>query len=117
MKKILFAETSEITDTNFLIKKIDGMSVGAIKLNDEYKLVLNVCPHAHAEICRGKISNLLTSDISDKTVKYEKDEQVLICPWHRWEFNLKTGKSILNEKLKIRIFDYSIESDNLYLIK
>ena len=67
MKKILFAETSEITDTNFLIKKIDGMSVGAIKLNDEYKLVLNVCPHAHAEICRGKISNLFLEYIAHKT--------------------------------------------------
>lgn len=111
-----FGKTNEISTDKFVIKFIDGMSVGAIKVNNDYKVILNICPHAAAEICKGFVRNLIFSDTVGE-ISITEDTKTLVCPWHRWEFDLNTGKSIVDTKLKIRIFENFVENENLYFKK
>lgn len=113
---LFFGKTQELSSDKFVIKNIDGMSVGAIKINNTYKVILNVCPHAAAEICKGFVRNLIFSDEVGQ-ISITEDTKTLVCPWHRWEFDLNTGKSIVDSKLKVRIFENFVENENLYFKK
>jgi nitrite reductase/ring-hydroxylating ferredoxin subunit len=115
-KILYFGKIKELSSDKFVIKNIDGINVGAAKINNNYKVILNVCPHAAAEVCKGIIRDLIFSNTVGEFLINENN-QTLVCPWHRWEFDLNTGKSVVKSKLKIRIFETFVENENLYFKK
>ena len=45
---------------------------------------MNRCPHEGAALCRGRLVGLMAAD---------RPGELLRCPWHGWEFDLRTGQS------------------------
>jgi hypothetical protein len=42
----------------------------------------------------------------------EREGEILKCPWHGWEFDLKTGGSIFNpHKMRVKSYEVSVESE------
>lgn len=112
-KEIYFCDLNELIKDKFIIKNIEGRSLGATLVNNEYKVILNICPHEGAELCKGVIKNTITSDkVGEFTLNPKK--KLIVCPWHRWEFDLTTGKSLLNIPEKIIMFETFIKKNKLY---
>ena len=38
---------------------------------------------------------------------------VVRCPWHKWEFDIETGRCLVDEKLRVRRYDIRIEGDEI----
>ena len=111
--KTYFGLLDEINENKFTIKTINGKSFGATYINNEYKVILNVCPHEGAEICKGVINSLIhSSEVG--SFDLDSDKKVVVCPWHRWEFDLLTGKSLTNTGKKIAVFETLVEDNILY---
>jgi nitrite reductase/ring-hydroxylating ferredoxin subunit len=36
--------------------------------------------------------------------------EILACPWHHWEFDIRTGKTIFESRQKVRSYEVSVES-------
>ena len=54
----------------------------------------NRCPHQGGPLGEGSIEN-----------------GMLRCPWHGWEFDIKTGKSIFNpNKVRVACYDVEVEA-------
>jgi nitrite reductase/ring-hydroxylating ferredoxin subunit len=77
------------------IIQIGKKSIGVFNIADEYFALLNVCPHQMAPLCEGRICGYSPpSDVGE--FKWEREGEIIRCPWHGWEFDIKTGKSIFN---------------------
>lgn len=111
MNKYYFADLQEIPENNFLIREINGISMGAICINGEYHVVLNYCPHEGAEICKGTVSGTsLACEVGQK-LSYDLDGQVLTCPWHGWEFEITSGKGLFPSKKQMKVKKIRCESE------
>ncbi|MEM1282759.1 MAG: Rieske 2Fe-2S domain-containing protein [Chlamydiota bacterium] len=98
-------------DTEILAKVSDvplGRSI-SVMTSDEREIALfnvegtiyaleNQCPHAGGPLAEG--------DVKDG---------IVTCPWHAWEFNLKTGMCINAPNHCAAIIPISIEGDNITL--
>ena len=71
--------------------------------------MLNRCPHAGAELCKGRIVGLVQSNgVGD--YQLQRHDEFLRCPWHGWEFEIRTGQSYCDpRKTRIRKFDVKVE--------
>ena len=87
-------DLDEITEDKFLIKSVKSVSIGIISVNGAPKAYLNICPHAGAPICKGKLTSLVVSNGIYDT-KIEPLKRVIKCPWHAYEFDIETGEAIL----------------------
>jgi len=59
------------------------------------------------------------SSLSDKTSRGQKWSECdthIICPWHGWEFNLKTGRHPGNPHMRLRAFDVTVKDDEVYIV-
>jgi 3-phenylpropionate/trans-cinnamate dioxygenase ferredoxin subunit len=69
--------------------------------------VKNSCPHQGGPLCLGRTIGLVTSS-GPGDFRYEREGEILRCPWHGWEFDLATGRSIV-DPTGIRVKSYPVE--------
>src|SRR5699024_9508804 len=114
-KKIDVAGVGEIPSGEFKIVKANGKEVGVYNDEGVYDGILNVCPHQQDEICKGTVSGTNIESEPHEFI-YGKEGKVLSCPWHGWEFDIETGKSIFDpENYRVRTYEVKVEDNRIIL--
>ncbi|MEM8860020.1 MAG: Rieske (2Fe-2S) protein [Chloroflexota bacterium] len=111
MSKHIVATIDEIPLGGRKIVEVKGRSIGIFNINGEFFALRNRCPHAGAELCAGTITGLR---LSGKPGEYNWDRpgEIVRCPWHGWEFDIKTGRSWFDPKrVRAKPYRVSVESD------
>jgi len=78
--------------------QVSGKKICVLKVADKFYAVQNKCPHAGADLSKGWC-------ISGK----------LICPYHRHEFDLKTGRGAEGQGNYINTWPVELRTDGLYI--
>jgi len=61
-------------------------------LGGEFFALSNRCPHRGGSLCQGNLTGLVLSD-EPGHYNYIRRGEIIRCPWHSWEFDIRTGKS------------------------
>lgn len=89
------ARTTEIEPGERKIVRAGKTSIGVFNVRGTYYAIRNLCPHQLAPLCAGDVSGTnLPSEVGE--YRYGRDGEIIRCPWHKWEFDLTTGRSIFN---------------------
>jgi nitrite reductase/ring-hydroxylating ferredoxin subunit len=109
MSRHVVAEAGEIAPGGKKLVTIKGREIGIFNVAGEYFALANRCPHAGGPMCEGRISALVRSKGPGDYQLVRKGE-FLRCPWHGWEFDIRTGQSWCDPAdLKIRQFKVAVE--------
>jgi nitrite reductase/ring-hydroxylating ferredoxin subunit len=74
--------------------ELNGREVGVIRLHSgELRAIMNRCPHKGAPICKGIVGGAWNS-CGPGDITLDKSREVLVCPWHGFQFDLSTGKEV-----------------------
>jgi len=91
------------------IVDLEGLSVGVFNVDGEYYALNNVCPHQLAPLCKGTLTGTTSAASPGEFGEWERDGEVLRCPWHGWEFDVTNGESLFNPHLTTRTFEAGVE--------
>jgi nitrite reductase/ring-hydroxylating ferredoxin subunit len=109
-KRFEVCPASELQPGERRIETLGGFSVGVFNVDGEYHAMKNDCPHQRAPLCEGKLTGTNTSDTPGE-YNWERDGQIVTCPWHGWEFDVTTGESVFNpHNVKAKTFEATIEA-------
>lgn len=109
------AAVEELPVGTFRIVQIEGRSIGVYNVKGEYYAVHNYCPHQGAELCKGPVTGTtLESNVYEFI--YGREQEILRCPWHGWEFDLKTGKSLFSDKVRTRTYPVVVEDGTIGIV-
>ena len=100
----------------FVIMQIAGHSIGVVQLpSGELKAVRNWCPHKGAPICRGIVGGTWPP-VEPGALAYDRAGEVLVCPWHGYEYDLNTGKEMFQQvPTRLRMFPVTIENGQVFV--
>jgi nitrite reductase (NADH) small subunit len=102
---------SELPPGQRKIIDIHGRSIGVFNLDGSYHALRNVCPHQLAPLCLGKVTGT-TAPAPPGEYRWERDGRIIRCPWHGWEFDITTGRSVFNpHKLRVKTYAVTVERD------
>jgi 3-phenylpropionate/trans-cinnamate dioxygenase ferredoxin subunit len=109
MSRHVVARADEIPPGKSKIVKVNGREVGVYNVGGEFFALSNRCPHAGAELCKGMVVGLVRADEPGE-YRVDRPGEFLRCPWHGWEFDLRTGQSYCDPKsTKVRQFNVKVE--------
>lgn len=110
MKRYIVCHTDELPHGERKIVDAGGRSIGVFNVHGEYYALRNTCPHQQAPLCLGKITGTtLPSGVHEYI--YEREGEIIRCPWHGWEFDILTGKSIFNpHRVRVKSYEVTVES-------
>ena len=101
---------SELPPGEREIVEIAGRSIGVFNVDGEFHAIRNVCPHQLAPLCEGPITG---TTLPSKPGEYQwaKEGRIIRCPWHGWEFDITTGRSVFNpHKVRVKQYDVTVEA-------
>ena len=104
---------SDIPDGGRIVT-VRGMSIGLFRVHDEIVAVLNICPHELAPVCRGQQRGTTLPSAPGEFI-WGREDEILACPWHQWEFDLLSGRSLVDEKVRLRTFPVTVEDGEVYI--
>jgi nitrite reductase/ring-hydroxylating ferredoxin subunit len=91
-KKFVVARTRDIPEGARMLVTVQGREIGVFNVNGKFHAVLNRCPHRGGELCKGDVLGFVHAD-QPGAVTLDKSKQLIVCPWHGWEFDIETGQS------------------------
>ena len=71
---------------------VNDRAIVVFNVNGEYFGLYNKCPHNGGSLVEGVLTGLLQS-AEPGAYTYTKQGEIIRCPWHGWEFDLRTGQS------------------------
>jgi nitrite reductase/ring-hydroxylating ferredoxin subunit len=88
---------------------VDGREIGVFNVDGEYFAVLNRCPHQGGPLCSGRQTGFLVAP-TPGDYQLSRPGEVIRCPWHGWEFDLRTGQSWCEPaRVRVRRYDVAVE--------
>ncbi|MGE3288619.1 MAG: Rieske (2Fe-2S) protein [Pseudonocardia sp.] len=95
-----------------IIEYRDGR-IGIFAVDGEVYAVRDRCPHQGAPICAGRLSGT-TVESPPQEVRFGRRGRILSCPWHHWEFDVTTGRSVFEpDRYRIRTYPVTVVDDEI----
>jgi 3-phenylpropionate/trans-cinnamate dioxygenase ferredoxin subunit len=109
MARHVIAAAADIPPGGRKIVTVQGREVGVFNLGGEFYALLNRCPHQGGALCLGRQVGLVTSSEPGR-YDYSRPGEMLKCPWHAWEFDIRTGQSWCDpDDLRVRRYAVQVE--------
>ena len=106
MREVNIGSVSEFEDPGRKIFGFEGFEVAVFKLDGEFFAYLNLCPHMGGPACQGKmiakVEEIIADDRTSKGTAFSKTKMHVICPWHGYEFDIRTGAHPGNTRARLR---------------
>jgi 3-phenylpropionate/trans-cinnamate dioxygenase ferredoxin subunit len=110
MSKHIVATVGEIPIGERKIVDVANRSVGIFNIGGEFFALRNRCPHQGGPVCTGRLAGFLAPARVGEYV-YSRPGEVLRCPWHGWEYDVRNGQSWYDPiNPRIRRYEVAVES-------
>ena len=87
---------------------VRGRAIAVFNVNGEFFALANRCPHQGGSLVKGRLVGLIESS-EPGCYRYSRRGEIIRCPWHGWEFDLRTGKSWCEpDRVRARQFAVSV---------
>jgi nitrite reductase/ring-hydroxylating ferredoxin subunit len=85
-----------------------GREIAYVRQGDSVFAFRNVCPHQSALLSLGSVARRLSSPRVGQ-VAIGDGAPVVRCPWHSWEFDLRSGRSLqLGDRYRFAVYRVEI---------
>lgn len=109
MARHVVGTVDEIPDGARKIVEAEGRSIGVFNIGGEFFALRNRCPHQGGPLCQGPLSGLAQAQAPGE-VTYLRRGEILRCPWHQWEFDVRTGQSWFDPaKVRVKRYEATVE--------
>jgi nitrite reductase (NADH) small subunit len=99
--------------------EVEGIEVTVFRLSDGYFALENKCAHQGGPVCRGATFRKLTAEVmpDGRTREFyaSEEEDVIACPLHGWEFDIRSGRALADARRGVRKFAVDVDGGDVYV--
>lgn len=99
MNPITVAKVSDVPPGTAKVVLVAGRPVALFNVGGTFHAMDNACLHRGGPIGEGSL-----------------DGDVVTCPWHGWEYDVRTGVSVGNPAAKLRTYKVLVQGDDVKVL-
>jgi 3-phenylpropionate/trans-cinnamate dioxygenase ferredoxin subunit len=110
MASHVVAAVDEIPPGQRKLVEAGGRNIVVFNLDGEFFALNNRCPHRGGSLGHGIQTALIQSTVPGEYLCSRPGEMVK-CPWHGWEFDIRTGKSWCDPSgMRVRQYQVAVKA-------
>ncbi len=120
MPEVFVAKTAQFADGERRIVSHGGREIGVFHWQGAFYAYENLCVHQGGPACEGllmhKVEDVLGPDRTWHGQRFSDHEIHFVCPWHGYEYDLKTGECAADRSLKLKSFEVVRRGEDVYVV-
>jgi nitrite reductase (NADH) small subunit len=93
--------------------------VGVFNVGGRFYALTNICPHQGAPLCLGPVTGTTATGAEHTgapALEWVRDGEIVRCPWHRWEFDIATGRTVFPSRFCVKTYPVRVEPESNLVI-
>lgn len=90
---------------------VGGIRVGLFRVGEGFHALADRCPHRGAPLCSGRVVTPLVLSVDGPYLGAAAS--AVRCPWHKWEFEIASGRCLVDERLRVRSYAVRVDGDDV----
>ena len=90
------ASLSELSPGSAKVVEVAGKTIALFNVGGTIYAIDNTCLHQGGPLGEGELAG-----------------EIVVCPWHQWEYNVRTGEVVGNNSLKVATYAVQIEGNDI----
>lgn len=120
MEERFVCKLSEIEDGGRRIVFANDLEIGVFRHDGQFYAYSNNCLHQGGPACEGliiaKVEERILDDRTSRGLYFSEQEIHFVCPWHGYEYDIRTGEFVGNRKLKLKKYQVVQKGDDVYVV-
>ena len=118
--RIRVGSVTEFRDGDRKLVPIGSGEIGVFRVDGRFVAYLNRCLHQGGPVCEGRFFPRMTARVTDRGLvqgeRFDRSEPHLVCPWHGWEYDLRTGKFCGDQTRSLHTYPVEVHGDDVYVL-
>jgi nitrite reductase/ring-hydroxylating ferredoxin subunit len=112
------ADLEELPEDRGHVVEVEGRRIGLFRVGDEVHALLNVCPHQGGPVGTGGLFPTLEAEVVGRRLRewLNHDKMVVSCPWHGWEFDVRTGVCTADARQRVVRYETVVEGGRVAVV-
>jgi nitrite reductase/ring-hydroxylating ferredoxin subunit len=119
MAEVFVAKVSEFPDGERRIVTHGPHDIGVFHWQGQFYAYSNICLHQGGPACEGlimhRVEDVIAGDKTWQGQKFSDTDVNFVCPWHGYEYDIKTGECAADRRLRLRKYSVLVRGDDLYV--
>jgi len=107
---------AELPDGERRLVEVDGRTIGVFNVEGELYALHDRCPHRGGSLCHGRLTGTTEAAPGVTPIGYVRPGRVLRCAWHGWEFDIATGRSLVDPRIRARTYPVEVVDGEVQLV-
>jgi nitrite reductase/ring-hydroxylating ferredoxin subunit len=121
MSEVLVCRVNELPDGGVrIVAGGDAGEIGVYRQGGHYYAYRNRCIHQGGPVCEGEIvpqvEDVLGADRTWQGQRFNNDDLHIVCPWHSYEFHLKTGVCVTDATQRLKSYEVVERNGAIYVV-
>jgi nitrite reductase (NADH) small subunit len=78
--------------------QVDGLTVAIANVGNKFYAISNTCLHRGGPLGQGLLQGVAVT-----------------CPWHGWQYDVTSGKLVMNQAVAVKSFKIEVRGDDLWI--
>ena len=92
-------EVGDIPPGRGHVTEVNGHSIAIFNVDGTFFALDNTCAHRGGPLGEGEL-----------------DGEVVTCPWHSWEYNVRTGISLTTPSASVKTYEVKVDVDDVKIL-
>ena len=97
-RRVLVGEAADIGVGEGRVVEADGKTLALFNVDGAFYALDNACAHRGGPLGEGDL-----------------DGTVVVCPWHAWRWDVKTGANVNNPAVRMTCFPVSVDGGRVFV--
>ena len=105
---LVVALSEDVLEGGRVVVDVGGLEVGIFRVGGELYAWENACAHFGGPVCQGRLIPRVVERLDDEGRSlgdFFSDQLHIVCPWHGFEYNVRTGVHAAQSDLRLTRVD------------
>jgi nitrite reductase/ring-hydroxylating ferredoxin subunit len=120
MAETFVGKVSEFAEGDRRIVFAGDHEIGVFRHAGEFHAYSNYCLHQGGPACEGltiaRVEERIMPDQTSRGLYFADTEMHFVCPWHGYEYDMKTGECVSDRRLRLRRYKVVQKNGDLYVV-
>ena len=93
------AGTADVEPGHGIVAEVSGKTLAVFNVDGTFHVMDNTCLHRGGPLGEGDVEG-----------------EVVTCPWHGWQYNVKTGGCVNNPAVKVETYQVKVEGTDVKVL-